>query len=72
MLDASSRDSSIATEASGWLLQNWHLRDLDSLLQLLCFLLALLVGCALPCGDLVEDPPLRFHPDVGVSREHGA
>jgi CHC2 zinc finger len=36
------------------------------------FLPAPLVGRALACGDLVEGAPLRFHPHVGVLREHGA
>ena len=27
---------------------------------------------ALACSDLVEGAPLRFHPHVGVPREHGA
>src|ERR1035441_7522807 len=30
------------------------------------------VGRVLACGDLVKGAPLRFHPDVGVAREHGA
>ena len=34
--------------------------------------LALLVGRILSRGDLVEGAPLRFHPHVGVAREHGA
>ena len=33
---------------------------------------AFLVGGILAGGDLVEGVPFRFHPDVGVSREHGA
>ena len=36
------------------------------------FPLALLVGIALPLGDFIERAPLRFHPHVGVAREHGA
>jgi hypothetical protein len=33
---------------------------------------ALLIGGALPRGDLIEGVPIRVHPDVEVSREHGA
>jgi len=33
------------------------------------FLLALLVGCALPRGDFVEGAPFRFHPHMGVARK---
>ena len=34
---------------------------------------ASLIEAATQCGEaLVEGVPLRFHPDVGVSREHGA
>jgi hypothetical protein len=29
-------------------------------------------GRALAGGDLIEGAPLRFHPDVGISRKHGA
>jgi hypothetical protein len=36
------------------------------------FSLALLVGRALARGDFVEGAPFRFHPHVGVPREHGA
>jgi len=36
------------------------------------FRLALLVGCALARGDLVEGAPLSLYPYVGVAREHGA
>ena len=32
---------------------------------------ALLIRRALPRGDLVEGPPFRFHPHVGVPRQHG-
>src|ERR1035437_1925642 len=34
--------------------------------------LALLVGRALACSDLVEGAPLCLHLDMGVTREHGA
>jgi hypothetical protein len=34
--------------------------------------LALLVSRALACGDLIQSAPFRFHPHVGVAREHGA
>jgi len=34
--------------------------------------LAPLVGRNLAGGDLVEGAPLRFHPHVGIAREHGA
>ena len=43
-----------------------------SFLLLLGFILPLLVGRALACRDLVERAPLRFHPHVGVTRQHGA
>ena len=36
------------------------------------FDLALLVGRALACSDLVESAPLRLHPHMGVPREHSA
>ena len=36
------------------------------------FRLALLIGRVLARGDLVEGAPFRFHPHVGVAREHGA
>ncbi|HEX7425198.1 MAG TPA: hypothetical protein VF311_15120 [Terriglobales bacterium] len=42
-----------------------------SLLFSLGFLFALFIGRALACGDLVEGAPFRFHPHVGVPREHG-
>jgi len=42
------------------------------LLLPLCILLALFVGRALAHGDLVKRAPLRFHPHVGIAREHGA
>ena len=45
----------------GDLLNHRWLGDRRNLLQLLCFLLALLVGGALACGDLVEGAPLRLH-----------
>ena len=34
--------------------------------------LPLLVGRTLAHCNLVEDAPLRFHPDMGVARKHGA
>jgi hypothetical protein len=37
-----------------------------------CFFVRLVVQHALPCGDLVERPPFRFHSDIGIAREHGA
>ena len=36
------------------------------------FLTALLVGCVLACGDFVEGAPIRFHPNLGAMRRHGA
>jgi hypothetical protein len=41
------------------------------LLFLLCFLEVLLIGRALPNCNLVQCPPLRLHPNVGVARPHG-
>jgi len=43
-----------------------------TLLPPLGFFLALLVGGALARGNLVQGTPFRFHPHVGVTREHGA
>src|ERR1035441_3311291 len=51
----------------------WRRRtSIPILAPLFGFLFPLLVGRALACGDLVEGAPLRFHPHVGVAREHGA
>ena len=36
------------------------------------FLFPLLIGRDLPHRDLVKGAPLRFHPDMGVAREHSA
>src|SRR5450759_645523 len=52
------------------LLNQYRLSSLGRLLLLGC-LLALRVGGALPRGDLVEGTTFRFHPHVGVSRQHG-
>ena len=57
---------------SGPLLNHWWYRDHQTLLPPFSFLLALLVGCALAGGNLVEGAPLRLHPDMGVAREHDA
>jgi len=53
------------------LLNHHSWRDHRSPLLPFDFLLALLVGCALPCGDFVQGAPLRSHPHMGVAREHG-
>ena len=37
-----------------------------------CLLPPLLVGGPLPCRDLVQRSPFRFHPHVRIAREHGA
>src|SRR5260221_7824862 len=47
-------------------------RDHHSRLLSLDFLMALLVRRALAFSDFIEGAPLRLHPHVGVSREHGA
>ena len=54
------------------LLNHHFLENHRTLLLPLCFRLALLVRCALARGNLVEGAPFRFHPNVGVAREHGA
>jgi hypothetical protein len=50
------------------LLNQGRLGHYRNLLPPFTFLLTLLVGSRLPCGDLVEGAPLGFHPHVGVTR----
>src|ERR1017187_3995686 len=49
-----------------------RLEDRRSLLPPFRVILPLLVGRILAGGNLVEGAPLRFHPHVGITREHGA
>src|ERR1035441_6743282 len=53
------------------LLNSSGLRGTQEMLPPLRFILALLVGRVLACGDLVEGAPLGLHPDVGVAGKHG-
>src|ERR1035437_1035067 len=61
-----------------WIDTDWRLeyqrrlRSHRRFLSTFGFFLAFTVGGALACGDLVQSPPLCFHPDVGVAGKHCA
>jgi hypothetical protein len=64
----------IPNPVRGWTgsLNSGRLGTLRSLLRPFSGGIALLVSGALARSDLVERPPLRFHPNVGIAREHCA